>query len=540
MSSQIVHLNIGELLVGGAPHVFSTVLGSCVSVALFSPDTGWGGLIHYALPDLPKGLDPESLEALRYGEAAIPVLVNSLMQQTGLPASRFVAKIVGGASGLSDARHNVGPENIRRADSSLKQFGIKVIGRDVGGARGRKILFHPGNGRLQVALLEKENIVHIEAPVIPMPSAPVKVAPLASSRPAKPLTVAKTPARKRRVLVIDDSKTIRDLLARVLNATEDLEVVGTAENPLVAEKMIDKVRPDVITLDVHMPEMDGLTYLSQLIPKRPLPVVMITSISMQDGDTILRALEMGAVDYIQKPNLQELQAMTPLIQEKVRSASYARVQSVSRARLITPAPGVMTGGGYPPGTVLAIGASTGGTEAIRAVLTELPAEIPPIVIVQHIPPVFSTAFAQRLNSLCPFEVREAQNGDALQPGLVLVAPGGMQMGLRSISGQLKVVVNDDPPMTRHKPSVDYLFQDVAKVVGPKAVGVILTGMGGDGAQGLLKMKQAGARTLGQDEASSVVYGMPKVAFDLGAVDKVCSLSDMPHMIMKTLKQKNAA
>lgn len=526
---QTIHLQIGELVLGDKDHVISTVLGSCISVCLYSSRTGLGGMIHFALPKAPVGLPHRNVEALRYGDIAIPWLIEAMQEATGENPKDLSAKVVGGASSLGDHRHHVGPENILVAHKILQQFGIPIVGQDTGGTRGRKVIFHPSTGRLQVALLDSRPAEGFS---------PVSL-PFFEGQTTTPRTLGKSPttmSRKRRVLVIDDSKTIRNLLSKVLNASPDLEVVGVAENPIEADPMIEKLKPDVLTLDVHMPEMDGLTYLAQLLPKRPLPVVMITSISMEEGDTILRALELGAVDYIQKPNLPELEAMTPLIQEKVRGASFAKVQPLHQRT----GQRIVSSAGFEAGTVLAIGASTGGTEAITSVMTQMPAEIPPTVIVQHIPPVFSLAFAQRLNGLCPFDVKEAEDGDFLRPGLVLIAPGGKQMGLRRVGGQLKVEVNDDPPMTRHKPSVDYLFHSVAKHVGNKAVGVILTGMGTDGAQGLLKMQEAGARTIGQDEKSSVVYGMPRAAYEVGAVQEVCPLDDIPAAIMKVLTKKSAA
>lgn len=534
--SQMTHLHIGEMFVAGEGYVVSTVLGSCISVCLYSPENRVGGVIHYALPTLPKNVDESSSEALRYGDYAIHLLVQQMVEMTGAKVESFRAKIVGGAAGLGDSQNQAGPGNTKIAEAILSKLKIPVSGRDVGGSRGRKILFHTGTGRLQVAQLEKEKQVSAEVMRPLQRMLETNVAKPAAVAPEQP--VAKVASRKRKVLVVDDSKTIRDLLTRILSASPDLEVVGTAENPLIAEKMIESLHPDVLTLDVHMPEMDGVTFLSKLLPRRPMPVVMITSLSMQDGDTVLRAMELGAVDYIQKPNLQELPALTPVIQEKVRDASYAKVRLTSKTQATRP---VSSAAGYDAGMILAIGASTGGTEAIREVLTSLPADIPPTVIVQHIPPVFSTAFAKRLDTLCPFDVKEAEDGDLLRPGLVLIAPGGKQMALKPVAGgKMKVVVNDDAPMNRHRPSVDYLFLSVAAHIGSKAVGVILTGMGNDGAKGLLEMRRQGARTLGQDEASSVVYGMPKCAYEIGAVEQVYGLSDIPGGIMKNLKRKISA
>jgi len=341
--------------------------------------------------------------------------------------------------------------------------------------------------------------------------------------------------RRKRVLIVDDSKTIRILLTRILGQDPLLEVVGTASDAIEAEAMISRLRPDVMTLDVHMPKIDGVTFLENLLPKVPLPVVMITSLNIEESGSVLRALELGAVDYIQKPKMEELASLGPIICERVRTAASVRVKlkrlKCTRTPRIQPAP---------LNRSVIVGASTGGTEALKDVLVALPKDIPPIVIVQHIPAVFSLAFANRLNELCAFEVKEAAHGDLLKPGLVLIAPGGRQMAIAPGPGGYQVRISNDPPVNRHKPSVDYLFDSVAAHVGKKAIGVILTGMGEDGAKGLFRMKHTGARTIAQDEASSVVYGMPRIAFESGAVDEVHSLDDIPEVLVKWLSGKIAA
>jgi two-component system chemotaxis response regulator CheB len=247
---------------------------------------------------------------------------------------------------------------------------------------------------------------------------------------------------------------------------------------------------------------------------------------------VFRSLELGAVDYIQKPTFSELAEAAPLIREKVKAASFAKiirnVRSVSQRSF---------SGEMDLRTVIAIGSSTGGTEALRNVLCALPERVPPIVIAQHIPAVYSRAFADRMNTLCPFEVKEAEDGDEVKSCRVLVAPGGKQMKVAQSARGLIVRVTDDAPVNRHKPSVDYLFHSVANIIGSKAIGVILTGMGSDGAKGLLEMKRKGAKTFAQDEESSVVYGMPRIAFEIGAVDKVASLSEIPKLVVKLLEKK---
>ncbi len=351
---------------------------------------------------------------------------------------------------------------------------------------------------------------------------------------------AMLPEKRKRVLIVDDSKTIRHILTRILEV--DLDVVGCAERPSQVEEMIARLKPDVITLDIHMPEMDGVTLLKRYLPKFQIPTVMISSISMAESGHVLQALEAGAVDYIQKPSLDELAEVTPLIVEKVKTASSAKVKAITpfsqKSALQKP---VTAMGAMNLSNLIAIGSSTGGTEALRQVLTRLPSGIPPIVIVQHIPAVFSLAFAKRMNDLCAFEVKEAVDGDECRPNRVLIAPGGFQMSLVRGSGPsgYQVQVKDAPPVNRHRPSVDVLFQSVADLVGKKAVGVILTGMGADGAKGLLQMRQKGARTIAQDEASCVVFGMPQAAIKLKAAEQVRPLGEIAGEVLTLVSAKAA-
>ena len=525
MAEKILSLNIAELIVTSEPVVISTVLGSCISVCLYSPSAKAGGMIHYALPEAQGGNE----DPLRYGNFAIPKLVHELEELTG--KSDFIAKIIGGANniGSEKAHHNIGDANLNMARKVLRQLKIKIVGEDVGGAVGRKALFYVKTGRLQSALagpghsrLFAEKAIKNESPKIAPPQSQQKV----------------TPHKTVRVLIVDDSKTIRDLLSRILAQDSQIEIVGQAEDPYQAESLLSQLKPDVITLDVHMPRMTGVQWLEKLLPKHPIPVVMITSLQLQDGNEVFRALELGAVDYIQKPALNEIRELSPIIREKVKSAAFAKVRSFSpKVIAAKSATGFIQ---FEPGVILAIGASTGGTEALREVLMGLPRNIPPTVIVQHIPPVFSRAFADRLNSLCEFEVKEAENGDAVHENRVLIAPGATQMKLLRKPSGLFVEVNDDPPMNRHRPSVDYLFDSIAEVIGKKAIGVILTGMGADGAKGLLNMRKKGSHTIGQDQESCVVYGMPKAAFEVGAVECVSSLEKIPSEITKLFSKKHAA
>jgi len=521
MSKQILSLNIAELIVAKEDIVVSTVLGSCISVFLFSPTKRAGGVIHYALP---RRFDLKEDEPLKYGDFAIPKLIAEMENLTGTESSTFVAKLIGGANnvGSSKPHNNIGNENIYIAREILKQYGIKIIAEDVGGRVGRKALFHICTGRLQSALV---------GPGYSRPSAEKAISednlkiPIVKSNKKQIIS-----NKKIRVLIVDDSKTIRQLLKRIFSQDSEIEVVGEAEDPIQADKLIDTLKPDVLTLDVHMPKMTGVEWLEQLLPIRPIPVVMITSLQLQEGNEVFRALELGAVDYIQKPVASELKEVSLVIREKIRAASVAKVRSSNKKKSIN----VFLNQSiqYKAGLIVAIGASTGGTEAVRELLLGLPASIPPTIIVQHIPPIFSKAFSDRLNSLCPFEVKEAENGDALLKDRVLIAPGGKQMKVIKNNSGFVVEINDDSPMNRHKPSVDYLFHSVANLVGKKAIGIILTGMGADGAKGLLSMRIKGARTLTQDESTCIVYGMPKVAWEIGASEEVLKLENIAKKIVE--------
>jgi two-component system, chemotaxis family, protein-glutamate methylesterase/glutaminase len=332
---------------------------------------------------------------------------------------------------------------------------------------------------------------------------------------------------KIRVLIVDDSAIVRKMLAEALASEPDLEVVGTAPDPYVARDKILNLRPDVLTLDLEMPRMDGLTFLKKLMRFHPLPVIVISSLAQSSSQIALEALQCGAVEVLAKPggpySVGELKQDLP---QKVRAAARARIGQ-GKPQLAAPAPAApLVFSGAASSTVIAIGASTGGTEAIRELLAGLPANMPGIVIVQHIPPVFSLAFANRLNDLCKLRVKEAVDGDRVVSGVVLVAPGNFHMTLRSAAGEYRVTVQAGPRVCYQRPSVDVLFESVAEVAKGDAIGAILTGMGSDGARGMLQMKRAGARTIAQDEASCVVFGMPQEAIRMGAVDRVLPLHRM--------------
>lgn len=348
-------------------------------------------------------------------------------------------------------------------------------------------------------------------------------------------------AGKIRVIVVDDSLVMRDLIAQIVDTNPDMTVVATALDPFDAREKIKAFSPDVVLLDIEMPRMDGLTFLERIMRLRPMPVVMVSTLTVAGGEATLRALELGAVDFVTKPSARgEADATTQFaadIAAKVRIAAAAApaiarrglTPATQRPALVAPL-GAMAGN-----TVVAIGASTGGIEAITTVLSGLPQTMPPIVIVQHLPQPFTRLFAARLNVLCPLRVKEAEGGDILHSGHVYIAPGNqhLRVGL-GVTGYV-AQLSSEPPLNGHRPAVDPLFNSVAEHVGRGAVGVILSGMGADGAAGLLKMRHAGAMTIAQDAATCVVYGMPRAAVERGAVTRQAPLERISGEIMTCLR-----
>ena len=342
------------------------------------------------------------------------------------------------------------------------------------------------------------------------------------------------PSKKIRVLVVDDSAVVRRMIADTLGADPEIEVVGTACDPYVARDKILELNPDVLTLDIEMPRMDGLTFLRILQQHRPMPVVVVSSLTRAGSRTAMEAMEIGAVDVLAKPqsawNLGDLREQLAV---RVKGAAGARLKNFAAA---APSPRAASSGPahFSPRQIVLIGASTGGTEAIKNVLTRLPDGLPGICIVQHIPPVFSKTFAERLNECCAFEVREAAHGDELKPGLALVAPGDQHLTLAWNGAGYRVALQQGPMIHHVRPAVDVMFESAVSA-GKNALAVLLTGMGRDGAEGMKKLKAAGATTLAQNEESCVVYGMPRAAVELGAVDRVLPLDLMPHAILHALQ-----
>jgi two-component system chemotaxis response regulator CheB len=352
---------------------------------------------------------------------------------------------------------------------------------------------------------------------------------------------------KIRVLIVDDSRMIRDVLTDILGEQPDIEVVGAAADAYEARDMVRDLKPDVITLDVEMPKMSGLEFLDKLMRARPIPVLMISSFTERGSETTFRALELGAVDFVTKPKLNE---QTPddygaVIAEKIRAAKSARLKAPRRADpsdTVTMPAVVVEKRPVPRGVktseqLIAVGASTGGTEAIREFLVGMPVDCPGIAIVQHMPENFTRMFAERLNGLCKITVKEAEHNDPILPGHAYIAPGGKHLWVKRDEGQLLAKLSTEPPMNLHRPSVDFLFLSAAKFVGADAIGVIMTGMGRDGAAGMLEMKKAGAWNIAQDEATSVIFGMPREAIEAGAVNEVAPLNKLREKALARVTKK---
>lgn len=345
-----------------------------------------------------------------------------------------------------------------------------------------------------------------------------------------------------KVLIVDDSASVRTALSDIINSEPGMTVAGTASDPYFAAERLRSDIPDVIICDIEMPRMDGITFVQKLMQQRPLPVVICSSLANAGSPTAMAALEAGAVEIITKPKMGTaqfiLEARTRIC-DAIRAASAARVRSRSR---LEPSAKLTADAVLPPAgrrtvehttdRLVVVGASTGGTEALRVLLEALPANAPGLAVVQHMPAGFTSAFARRLDSLCRIEVREAATGDRLIPGLALIAPGDHHMLLHRSGAQYRVEVREGPLVSRHRPSVDVLFRSTARAAGPNALGIIMTGMGDDGARGLLEMREAGARTLGQDEASCIVYGMPKEAMRMGGVETELPLNRLAAEVMR--------
>ncbi|MDD9951255.1 MAG: chemotaxis response regulator protein-glutamate methylesterase [Zetaproteobacteria bacterium] len=343
------------------------------------------------------------------------------------------------------------------------------------------------------------------------------------------------------VMTVDDSKTGRKIVEKCLAEYEDIQICAEAEDPLIAMELLKTHQPDVILLDVHMPKMTGLEFLEKFLPKRPIPTIMISGVAPEDGDTALRCLEVGAFDFIAKPSAQDIPEFRVTLSRVIRAAAKSRVEMHAQGNGDT-TPRLINTHSLQKNKMILIGSSTGGTVALTEIFKRLPASIPPIVIVQHIPEHFSNLFAKRLNSMCPFEIKEAEHGDIIQQNRVLIAPGHSHLKIAPVTSKdgsesLCVQLTQEEPELNHRPSVNVMFRSMPHKHAKNAIGVILTGMGKDGAEGLKHLKQLGAQTIGQNQISCAVYGMPKAAKELGAVDTEVSLEDLPAAMIAAVSEK---
>jgi two-component system, chemotaxis family, protein-glutamate methylesterase/glutaminase len=343
-----------------------------------------------------------------------------------------------------------------------------------------------------------------------------------------------------KVLVVDDSALIREVLSRTLGREGDIEVVGVASDPIEAREKIKSLQPNVVTLDIEMPNMNGLAFLDRLMRLHPLPVVMVSTLTKKGASETLLALELGAVDFVAKPSTDlagGIEAFGADLRDKVRAAANSRVRAASQRPM--PAQKLATAAA-PDGALIAIGASTGGVDAVRVVLSQIPPDCPPILIAQHMPAGFTRRFAARLDELCALDVHEVEDRSVLEAGHAYVAPGDWHLRVEKHLGGYRARLSEDEAISGHRPSVDVLFESVARVAGPLGVGVILTGMGRDGAAGLKQMREAGAHTIGQSAASSLVYGMPRVAFEEGAVMEQVAVEAIPARLAQALTRLRSA
>ncbi len=544
-------LQPGELFISKDPLNIKTLLGSCIAVCIWDKRQHLGGINHYLLPEPQTPI--KKSEENKYACFAIPSLLRELKNRYHCRKEDLIVKIIGGASIYQSKelsqQLNVGQFNIQAAHEILKKFHLSITASHVGGLQGRQILFNTLTGELRFQKIANSKLAATGLAATGTDTRyPIKPT---SSNLSSHISLAKETSKSLqkktiRVLIIDDSKPVRLLLRRLIEQNPSFEVVGEAEDPYAAMEFRRKNKVDVITLDINMPKMDGVTYLKSYARTQPIPTIMITDYNISSSGPVFEALENGAFDYLKKPALNDIETMTSDLHDRLiaafesgqRRAKSNQLKLSSPQRLTLVRTESLKLSEHKLGEFLIfLGASTGGTEAIKQVLLKLPAEIPPLLIVQHIPPVFSKAFADRLNELCPFQVKEAQHGDKIEKNCAYVAPGGQQMKVQSnsLGTELKIALTDDPPVNRFKPSVDYLFQSGTAISKKKKIGIILTGMGQDGAKGLQSLKKIGTKTIAQNEESSVVFGMPKAAIDLGAADQILDIDQIATALCKIIQ-----
>ncbi len=491
-----------------------TTVGACVAVCIWDEVKKYGGVCHCLHPSPAKSTNIPR-PSNDYGQNAIINLLKRF-KKYGSEQRNLQAKILGGAQ-VGNTRllqeQRAGQQNIKLARRLLSEFQIPIVANATGGFLGKKIKFNPKTGKVWFQDIEGDQ---------------PKVTPEMSTITEK---------KRIKILIVDDSEPTRKILRKMIEKSLEFEVIAEANDPIEAKNLIVRDRPDVITLDINMPKMNGVAFLESYIKTSPIQTVMISSLNPRESNDIFKALSLGAFDYIEKPSFNEINDLAPHLHNTLKAAFQAKPQIDAMFSE------EMTGGSdislldekEIKSSLIVIGASTGGIEALQAVLSPLPKKIPPILVVQHIPKAFSGPFADRLDNVCKAKVCEASDGMLAQEGHIYIAPGGRHMKLvQSRNEQLTIKITDAPPLNRFRPSVDYLFSSVVKVQGINVTAVLLTGMGCDGAKELLRLKEKGAYTIAQDERTSVVYGMANVAEKLGAVTQSLPLKDISKAMIKSL------
>lgn len=504
-----VELQPGEVLVTCDPMRITTILGSCVAVCIYDKQLKIGGMNHFLLATAPSKQD-EISSPNKYAKNSILSLLKEF-KKSGSNPKDLVVKIIGGAnigaSETSSISASVGRDNIAAAKSILSSFGVAITSEEVGGYRGRRVELDTATGAIRFQRFRESE-----------------------SEKSK---------KRIRVLIIDDSKTMRMILRKLIESSVNCEVCGEAEDAAQAILIRKKTKPDVITLDLNLPGMDGVSYLKQYMPVDPVPTIIVTSYASAESPQVLEALAAGAFEHVGKQNCDSASYGERLL-SLITSAANSTVKTStnkSPSRLLHVAVPIEKLNKQ----LVVMGASTGGTEALRVVLQSFPSNMPPILIVQHIPPVFSKAFADSLNSTCKMRVKEAEAGDLVEPGKIFIAPGGKHMKLTSAGSTMRIEITEDPEVNRFRPSVDYLFNSVRSVLDKRkdlsTTAVLLTGMGCDGAEGLLKLRQAGVETIAQDEATSVVFGMPREAIERGAAKQISPITEVAPKVVDIVNRQ---
>jgi two-component system chemotaxis response regulator CheB len=499
----------GEFYISESPMLLTTILGSCVAVCIFDREKRIGGMNHFLLPT-PQTSSDKNENLNKYASYCIPALLKAF-KKAGSNPSDLDVKILGGANIFDGASTSfssaVGRDNITAAREILKQFGLTISGENVGGERGRRIELNTHTGEIR---FQKLNAMETE----------------------KRKNVIK-------VLIVDDAKPMRMILRKIIDNTPGFKVIAEAESANEAILARKKEKPDVITLDINMPGMDGVTYLKQYMPIDPTPTVIVTSYSAADSPHVLEALKHGAFDHLGKPTMNNLESYEQNLIETLRAA-YANKGKVKLKNIVSKGLHIFAPQDFLEKTLIVIGSSTGGTEALRVVLKSFPSNTPPILIVQHIPPVFSRTFAESLNESCSMKAKEAESGDMIENGKIYVAQGGRHMKIIGTGSTMRIELTDDPEVNKFRPSVDYMFRSVRSIMGKRkdlhVIGVLLTGMGADGAEGLLELRRAGAETIAQDEETSVVFGMPKEAINRGAAKHVAAITDVAGKVVEIINR----